>query len=109
MKRPAASNPPAKPRRAVTKTEPAAEPESAKPAKSAPPINLDHLGDDVLIRERQLLSSAVIVSRATFLRWLEDELFPKPIRIGSCRFWRVGDVRQWLRDQAAKNIVGGVK
>lgn len=107
MKRPAVTNSPSKPRRAATKAEPATEPESAKPAKSAHPINLDQLGDDVLIRERQLLSSAVIVSRATIGRWQDEGLFPKPIRVGACCFWRVGDVRRWLRDQAAKNIVGG--
>lgn len=96
----------------TVKSEPVAEPESTKTAKPEPcaPINLDQLGDDAMVREKHVLSSVALVSRATFLRWLEDEVFPKPIRIGACRFWRVGDIRRWLREQATKNaVVGGAQ
>ena len=104
MKRPAVPVPSAKTRKAAVA-------DGGKSEKSEPchPVNLDLLGDDALLREKQILTSVAPVSRSTFLRWLEDGIFPKPIRVGSCRLWAVGAVRRWLLEQAAKNAVGGAQ
>lgn len=42
------------------------------------------------------------ISDMTLWRWLKDDKlsFPRPIRIGSRRYWRETDILSWLDSQA---------
>ena len=44
------------------------------------------------------------VCEMTLHRWLRDERlgFPKPIYLGRYRYWKLHDLREWERAQAAK-------
>jgi predicted DNA-binding transcriptional regulator AlpA len=47
------------------------------------------------------IAARVGVSERTIVRWVEDELFPKPIRVGRGTFWTEADVAEWLAAKAA--------
>lgn len=41
------------------------------------------------------------VSRATVWRWCKSNFLPKPIHIGGVTFWKVGELRERLREKHA--------
>lgn len=47
------------------------------------------------------VASRLGVSERTIVRWVEEELFPKPIRVGRGTFWTEADVTEWLAAKAA--------
>jgi len=79
-----------------------------KPTPPAPP-SFDVLADSALVRAcdiargRRDPSRPVLmnVAASTFWRMVRDGQFPAPVKIGAMSCWKVGDVRQWLADQAA--------
>ena len=62
----------------------------------------DDLPANAFIRERQLLD-IVPASRSLVWRWVKENRFPAPERIGGGRLvgWRVGAVRSWLANSPA--------
>lgn len=52
----------------------------------------------VLLRAEQV-RKIVPVSRTTLWRWTRDCGFPRPIRVGNCRFWRADAVYAWIDHQ----------
>lgn len=60
------------------------------------------------IRQSQLIPAIVPIAPATLWRWVLQDKFPKPVRLGGDRgnvtAWRCEDVRQWLD---AKATAGG--
>jgi len=90
-------------------TPPSASPEATKPKReAAPPAAFDSLPDSAMVRaadivrfkrypERPVLLS---VSPATLWRWTAEGRFPRPLRIGAgTTCWRVGAIREWLRER----------
>lgn len=66
-------------------------------------INFDELPDSSFVRLNQLLVTAVIpFSAATAWRRVRQGTFPKPVRVSpQVTAWRVGDIRQWLKNPGA--------
>ena len=62
----------------------------------------NHLPDTALIRLKHLLSSGLVpFSESTLRRRCAEGSFPKPIRVSSqISAWRLGDIKQWLSEQA---------
>ncbi len=59
--------------------------------------NFGNLPDSGFVRKAQILSSVLPVSNSTFIRLVENKLFPAPVKITSrCHLWRVADIRAWL-------------
>ncbi len=72
--------------------------------------SFDELPDTAWIRQSQLVRdpkrptrpTPLPISPATFWRWIREGKFPKPTRLGErVTAWRVGDVRAWIKEQAA--------
>ena len=44
------------------------------------------------------------ICHMTVIRWMETEGFPRPtqFKAGGRRFWRLGDVRRWLRGRESQ-------
>jgi predicted DNA-binding transcriptional regulator AlpA len=57
------------------------------------------LGDDVLITLDEVLN-LIPVSRRTFSRLREKKNFPDPHSQVDSPIWRLGTVRQWIREEA---------
>jgi len=69
------------------------------------PSWFQNLPDDSWIRVQKILplpnnpQPLVDVSRATWWRWVANNLVPQPIRPSpGITLWNVGQLRQWLRD-----------
>lgn len=71
----------------------------------------DLLPDTAFVRQSQLVRdpkhptrpAPLPLSSATFWRWIRDGKFPQPIKLGArVTAWKVGDVRAWLKSQAAQ-------
>jgi hypothetical protein len=74
------------------------EPQIASTVVDKPSLDDDSLISSLDAR-RQMLGG---ISVSTEYRWeLELEGFPKPIRIHGRKFYRVGDLREFARIQAA--------
>lgn len=60
----------------------------------------DDLPDAGFIRQAQLIPHVVPFSSATLWRRCKSGLFPAPVKLSQrVTAWRVGDVRDWLRQQ----------
>lgn len=66
-------------------------------------INLQHLPDEALVRQRTIMP-ALPFSDATLWRRIKSGSFPAPHKIGGSEgnitCWRWGDVRAWLNSQS---------
>jgi hypothetical protein len=62
------------------------------------------LDDETMVGSRELQARYKHQARITIHRWKNDkELgFPQPVKINRRLYWRLGDIRQWERDRAAK-------
>lgn len=61
----------------------------------------EQLPDSAYIRLRQLVGTVLPFSSATVWRYCRTGAFPPPVRVSAgITAWRVGDIRQWLRDPA---------
>ena len=59
----------------------------------------EQLPDSAYIRLRQLVGTVLPFSSATLWRYCRTGAFPPPVRVSAgVTAWRVGDIRQWLRD-----------
>ena len=65
----------------------------------------DKLSDSALIKLDRIVKNSsnpyplVDISRSTWWRWVAAGSAPKPVRpTAGTTLWRVGDIRQWLRD-----------
>ena len=74
----------------------------------------DTLPDAAYVRQSQLIrdtnnpdsNAPLPFSSPTLWRRVKDGTFPKPIKLGErCTAWKVGDIRQWLAEQAAAHFV----
>lgn len=66
-------------------------------------LNLDSYSNNAHLRDKQIAGPVLPVSRATLWRWSKDGKFPRPVKLGpGVTAWKVGDVRLWLEQQAAK-------
>jgi predicted DNA-binding transcriptional regulator AlpA len=64
--------------------------------------------DETLITSKQLRELMGRCSEMHIWRLLNDEkyqalAFPKPIKINDRNYWRLGAVRQWIRDREAQS------
>lgn len=64
--------------------------------------DFDHLPDEALIRLHVLISWRLVpFSTSTLWRRVKNGQFPAPIKVSeSITAWRMGNVRQWLKDPA---------
>ena len=63
----------------------------------------DNLPDSGYMRQAQLIPHVVPFSSATLWRKCKDGQFPKPVKLSErVTAWRVGEVRQFLLAQAAR-------
>jgi len=76
----------------------------------------DKLSDSSLIRLDRIVKTPsnpqplVDASRSTWWRWVAAGSAPEPIRpTAGSTLWRVGDLRQWLRDPKQFKSVTGLK
>lgn len=67
------------------------------------PPSFADLPDDAYIREAALVGGVLPVSRGTLWRWVKDGHFIAPVKLSrQVTAWKVGDVRAWLKAQAAQ-------
>ncbi len=71
-------------------------------------VNYDTLPDAVLIRPKQLVASGLVpFSIVSVWRKAKAGTFPAPIKVApAITAWRLGDVREWLKDPAAYKAGG---
>lgn len=62
-------------------------------------ISPAQLPEEGLVRVRQL-TKLLGVDKATVYRWIEKDILPAPIKIGTTSAWRAGTIRLWLDDHA---------
>jgi prophage regulatory protein len=76
-----------------------------------PNIGFDDLPDVAFIQIRPLVNYKVLpYSATTIWRKSRNGEFPSPIKISAgITAWRVGEIRQWLRDPQHFKSVTGVK
>lgn len=76
-------------------------PEAQHPAASSnKPIDFNSLPEASYVRLAQIVPAVVPVSGATLWRWIRENKFPAPTKLGpQVTAWRVGDVRDWLAAQ----------
>jgi predicted DNA-binding transcriptional regulator AlpA len=77
-----------------------------KNSTAGQPVVQSQLSDECLITSRQLRELLGNCSEMHIWRLLNDKkyqalAFPKPIKINDRNYWRLGAVRQWIRDQEA--------
>lgn len=65
-------------------------------------VNVDLLSDDALITKRQLRASVFRVSNNTLWRRIKEGKFPAPVSNDGLCLWRVGDVREAVRNIARR-------
>lgn len=55
--------------------------------------------DDVLLNSNDTRARVGNVSTMCIWRWMKDERvnFPKPVKINSRNYWRLGDLQRWQR------------
>lgn len=71
-------------------------------SKKAPGAEvLKTLPDEALVREPVMLQAYGGISRVTGWKYCKEGVIPKPIKIGSSNFWRVGDLRRALNSLSA--------
>jgi excisionase family DNA binding protein len=58
-------------------------------------IGAPNLAEEGLIRVKQL-AELLSVNRSTVYRWIEDDVLPKPFKIGATAVWRLGTIKEWL-------------
>lgn len=68
--------------------------------RSAALIRFDDMSEDALIRQAQLISAVIPVGRTTLWRMVKEKRFPEPRKLPGhhVTYWRVGDVRAWLKE-----------
>ena len=67
----------------------------------------EQLPDNAYIRLRQLVGTVLPFSSATVWRFCRTGAFPPPVRLSAgITAWRVGDIRQWLKDPARFRAAG---
>ena len=79
-------------------------------------IWFDKLSDSALIKLNRIVKNPsnphplVDTSRSTWWRWVAAGSAPEPVRpTAGTTLWRVGDLRQWLRDPKQFKPVTGFK
>src|SRR6476661_6274397 len=72
-------------------------------AKTASPRG-PPLDDDAWLTSAQTRGRTGNVSNMCLWRWMRDERvrFPAPVKINGRNYWRLGDLRRWQAEQAAK-------
>jgi predicted DNA-binding transcriptional regulator AlpA len=72
-------------------------------AKTANPLG-PPLDDDAWLTSAQTRARTGGVSNMCLWRWMRDEKvkFPAPVKINGRNYWRLGDLRRWQVEQAAK-------
>ena len=65
------------------------------------------LDDDTWLTSAQTRARTGGVSNMCLWRWMRDEKvqFPAPVKINGRNYWRLGDVRRWQVEQAAKGAL----
>jgi prophage regulatory protein len=73
-------------------------------------VNYETLPDDALIRPKQLVASGLVpFSIVSVWRKAKNRTFPAPIKVApAITAFRLGDIRQWLKDPASYKA-GGTK
>lgn len=66
-------------------------------------VNYETLPDAVLIRPKQLVASGLVpFSIVSVWRKAKAGTFPAPIKVApAITAWRLGDIREWLKDPAS--------
>ena len=84
---------------ASTALSPHSSPEAIKAALTK--SNFDNLPDSGYITQRKLIPDVVPFSSATLWRKCKAGHFPRPVKLSErVTAWRVGDIRQFLLNQA---------
>ena len=80
----------------------------SKQSTSRISLNFDELPEDAFVRKADLIAGqknsvpVLPFSHATLWRRVKDGSFPSPANLGGrITAWRVGDVRNWLKQQGA--------
>ena len=56
-----------------------------------------------LIRYKGLVEREIVNNRVTLKRWIENNQFPKPIRLGpNSVAWRISAIEKWLASREAE-------
>jgi predicted DNA-binding transcriptional regulator AlpA len=65
--------------------------------KTAPPPQIKQVDDETLLTSKQVCARFGGVTVMSLWRWMNDDEtgFPKPIKINSRNYWRLGDLRHW--------------
>jgi len=65
------------------------------------------LDDDAWLTSAQTRARTGGVSNMCLWRWMRDEKvkFPAPVKINGRNYWRLGDLRRWQVEQAAKGTL----
>ncbi len=60
--------------------------------------------DDTLLTSNQARARVGGVSNMCLWRWMRDDRvqFPQPLKINKRNYWRLGDLRRWQAERAAK-------
>lgn len=57
---------------------------------------------DLTFIDIKKVKAIISVSTATIYRWVENEQFPKPVKLSvNCVRWNLADIEEWLADRAA--------
>lgn len=62
----------------------------------------DFGGDELLTRA--MLRRLVPVSDMSLWRYIKANTFPRPMKFNGRRYWRLGDVREWLERNRAQSM-----
>ncbi len=65
--------------------------------------------DDVLVSSRSVRARFDNISRVTLDRWVERGWLPKPVQIGTVRYWREADVRALQNEGTAARRQAGAR
>ena len=67
------------------------------------------MGLDRILRNPEILQITG-VSNATIWRWIKDETFPAPVRLGPNSVgWRESAIREWLKSREPAFTPGGTQ
>jgi predicted DNA-binding transcriptional regulator AlpA len=80
----------------------------AEPARRGTGSQLSHLSDECLITSKPVREICGNCSEMHIWRLLNEEkyralAFPKPIKINGRNYWRLGAVRQWIREREVQS------
>lgn len=63
-------------------------------------LTIEHLVGRPATKRRPARDGLLPVSRNTIFRWLREDKFPPPMKLGHRNAWRRSTIERWLEEQA---------